>query len=225
MANLVYEDISHGVYYIFNANDTLELDKTAISSVRSGKARFLLLPKRQYAFISREAIHIYLECPSDRFLEWKSRQQHLARVLLLEGFYAKFAIELPAMETSSIMEKIHVMQMNKGFRESAHIENDRLSRLPQPEPVKPAANASASAKEEAKAEPEQKPQPKAHIIRLVIEDAIEHKQECSITQELITKENGTCIFPCYHCFSKEGISQWLQMNTTCPECRETATLV
>lgn len=218
MANLVYEDVSNGVYFIFNANDTLELDKTAISSVRSGKARFLLLPKRQYAFISREAIDIYLECPSDRFLAWKSRQQ-LPRVLL-EGFYAKFAIELPAMETSSIMEKIHVMQMNKGFRESAQIENDRLSRLPE-EPVKP----NAKEEPQAEPEPEQKPQPKAHIIRLVIEDAIEHKQECSITQELITKENGTCIYPCYHCFSKEGISQWLQLNTTCPECRETATLV
>ena len=222
MANIVYHDVPNGVYYIFTANESIELDKDAISSVRSGKARFLLLPKNQYAFISREAINIYTECSAERFLAWKAGQEHLARVLLLEGFYAKFAIELPAMDTSSIMEKIHVMQMNKAFRDSVTTENERLSRLPQPELVKP--TGVAASKEEAKPQLQVKAHPKAHIIRLVIEDAIKHKQECSITHELITKENGTCVYPCYHCFNKDGISQWLQTNTTCPECRETASL-
>jgi hypothetical protein len=65
--------------------------------------------------------------------------------------------------------------------------------------------------------PEQKVKP--HLVALVLRDAIAAKKVCSITLEPITNDS-VCIAPCYHCFSKEAIEEWLLKNSTCPECRE-----
>jgi len=61
---------------------------------------------------------------------------------------------------------------------------------------------------------------KPHIVALMLREAIAEKKSCPISLDPITHES-VCIAPCYHCFTKEAIDQWLQKNTTCPECRET----
>jgi len=60
---------------------------------------------------------------------------------------------------------------------------------------------------------------KPHLTRLVVTDAIKENKLCSITHDPITLDS-VCIFPCYHCFSKDAIQTWLRLNRTCPECRE-----
>lgn len=61
---------------------------------------------------------------------------------------------------------------------------------------------------------------KPHIVALMLREAIAEKKSCPISMDPITLDS-VCVAPCYHCFTKESIEQWLQKNTTCPECRET----
>lgn len=89
-----------------------------------------------------------------------------------------------------------------------------------PAPSAPPASAlppaSASSKRGV-----QRPKPtKSHLVSLVLKAAIEEKRTCPITLEPIT-ESSTCIAPCYHSFDSKAIDNWLETNTTCPECRET----
>jgi hypothetical protein len=61
---------------------------------------------------------------------------------------------------------------------------------------------------------------KSHLVSLVLKAAIDEKRVCPITLDPIT-ESSTCIAPCYHSFETAAINNWLELNTTCPECRET----
>jgi hypothetical protein len=61
---------------------------------------------------------------------------------------------------------------------------------------------------------------KPHLVSLVLKAAIDEKRVCPITFDPIT-ESSTCIAPCYHSFDNAAIDNWLETNTTCPECRET----
>ncbi len=68
------------------------------------------------------------------------------------------------------------------------------------------------------------PKPLSHVSEAVIEKAIREKQSCPISMEELTKENATCVAPCYHTFEKEAIQTWVQGHGTCPTCRQTCCL-
>ncbi len=63
-----------------------------------------------------------------------------------------------------------------------------------------------------------------HIITLIIENAIRNKECCSVTHDLITKENA-CITTCAHIFSREGILQALVEKDKCPLCARKCYLI
>jgi len=59
----------------------------------------------------------------------------------------------------------------------------------------------------------------AHVPPAMIAAAVRQKQHCSITWDEITCDNA-CVTTCGHVFTEHGISQWMQHETTCPECRQ-----
>jgi len=61
------------------------------------------------------------------------------------------------------------------------------------------------------------------VERLVLKDAIKNKSICSISMEPITMES-ICVFPCYHCFNKDSLVEWLSRADTCPECRQVCSM-
>lgn len=62
--------------------------------------------------------------------------------------------------------------------------------------------------------------PLARVSEAVLEKAIREKESCPISMEELTKENATCVAPCYHTFEKESIRTWVQDHGTCPTCRQ-----
>ena len=62
--------------------------------------------------------------------------------------------------------------------------------------------------------------PRRNIMDAVIRDAISQKSTCPISTELITQETAACVTPCYHIFQRDYIAQWLEIDATCPTCRE-----
>jgi hypothetical protein len=67
-----------------------------------------------------------------------------------------------------------------------------------------------------------RPKPQKYVADLVIADKIRQGATCSITMEPLSScpAGPACVAPCYHCFDKEAIQEWLQRNETCPECRQ-----
>lgn len=68
----------------------------------------------------------------------------------------------------------------------------------------------------------QLPKPQKYVADLVIADKIKQGACCAITMEPLSScpAGPACVAPCYHCFDKEAIQEWLQRNETCPECRQ-----
>ena len=62
--------------------------------------------------------------------------------------------------------------------------------------------------------------PRRNIADAIIRDAISQKSICPISMELITQETAACVAPCYHIFQRDYISQWMEIDRTCPTCRE-----
>jgi len=58
----------------------------------------------------------------------------------------------------------------------------------------------------------------AYIFNRFLEYAIEHKEECPITMEALTRENAAAT-PCGHIFTSSAIEQHLKNSATCPTCR------
>jgi hypothetical protein len=58
----------------------------------------------------------------------------------------------------------------------------------------------------------------AYIFNRFLDYAIEHKEECPITMEALTRENAAAA-PCGHIFTSSAIEQHLQNSATCPTCR------
>jgi hypothetical protein len=61
-----------------------------------------------------------------------------------------------------------------------------------------------------------------HIATLIVTDAMNKGDTCSITFEPLTLEN-TAITSCFHLFNYEAINTWLNNNDTCPLCRHNLT--
>ena len=62
--------------------------------------------------------------------------------------------------------------------------------------------------------------PRRNVMDAIIRDAISQKSTCPISTELITQETAACVAPCYHIFQRAYILQWLQIDASCPTCRE-----
>lgn len=58
----------------------------------------------------------------------------------------------------------------------------------------------------------------AYIFNRFLEYAIEHKEECPITMEPLTRENAAAA-PCGHIFVSSAIEEHLKNSATCPTCR------
>jgi hypothetical protein len=61
-----------------------------------------------------------------------------------------------------------------------------------------------------------------HIATLIVTDAMNKGDTCSITFEPLVLEN-TAITSCFHLFNYEAITTWLNNNDTCPLCRHNLT--
>lgn len=57
-----------------------------------------------------------------------------------------------------------------------------------------------------------------HIVNLIVEDAIQHKKQCPIQFEDLTKES-TRVTPCGHIMSADGAVCWIRAKNSCPVCR------
>jgi len=66
---------------------------------------------------------------------------------------------------------------------------------------------------------EQPPKLDRRISNSMIDTAIRDKEVCPISLEPIRKETAACVSPCYHCFDRESIEQWLLQSDKCPQCR------
>jgi hypothetical protein len=54
---------------------------------------------------------------------------------------------------------------------------------------------------------------------LLIDHAIKEGSSCSITLEPLTKESAV-VTSCFHIFDRTAITEWLEVHTTCPVCKQ-----
>jgi hypothetical protein len=93
--------------------------------------------------------------------------------------------------------------------------------LPSAPPSAPPAYTELSSAPLPRPKTIKRPKPtKPHLVSLVLKAAVAEHRVCPITFDPIT-ESSRCIAPCYHSFDPDAINNWLETNTTCPECRET----
>lgn len=57
-----------------------------------------------------------------------------------------------------------------------------------------------------------------HIVNLIVEDAIQHKKQCPIQFEDLTKD-GSRVTPCGHIMSAAAVECWIRAKHSCPVCR------
>ncbi len=96
-----------------------------------------------------------------------------------------------------------------------------------PSPAQPPSSLLASSSllaPQAKEKEKVHQKPQSRISTLVIADALASNATCPITMTPLTPTNAVCVAPCYHVFSKEGITPWLSKNVVCPMCREPCSL-
>jgi len=64
----------------------------------------------------------------------------------------------------------------------------------------------------------------SRIANLIITDAVNKQEMCSITFDVLTREN-VLITSCFHLFVKTALQEWTKTSTACPLCRERMTWV
>ena len=143
-------------------------------------------------------------CSSHKFNEWYERQPHLGVFIMANGIPSYFCTAGPLAPPAP----------------SAPPASAPPAPLALPAPSAPPASALPPASAPSKRAVQRRKPTKSHLVSLVLKAAIEEKRTCPITLEPIT-ESSTCIAPCYHPFDSAAIDNWLETNTTCPECRET----
>ena len=57
------------------------------------------------------------------------------------------------------------------------------------------------------------------VTNLLIDHAIHEGSSCSITLEPFTKESAV-VTSCFHIFDRTAITEWLEMHTICPVCKQ-----
>jgi hypothetical protein len=63
-----------------------------------------------------------------------------------------------------------------------------------------------------------------HIRDTLVAECIEKKEICPISMEPL-EATTIAITSCFHFFRKQSIEEWLKTNQTCPQCRETTSLI
>jgi len=71
------------------------------------------------------------------------------------------------------------------------------------------------------AKPEKKGLP-AHVAKLILADSISKNEDCPISCEKITMENGS-VTSCGHVFFKASIDDWFKIKDECPLCKQKCT--
>ena len=66
--------------------------------------------------------------------------------------------------------------------------------------------------------PEKKGLP-PHVARLILADAISKNEDCPISCETITIENGS-VTSCGHVFCKSSLDDWFKIKDECPVCKQ-----
>ena len=62
------------------------------------------------------------------------------------------------------------------------------------------------------------------IANLIITDAVNKQEMCSITFDALTREN-VLITSCFHLFDKTALKEWIKTSKACPLCREQMTWI
>lgn len=189
----IYYAIEHALYYIFDRAG--ELDITMTRNVQMRNWTLYYTAAKYYIRSPLGDVMRYDLCSTHKFNDWYERQPHLGVFIMANGIPSYFCTAAPPA--------------------SAPAPSAPPASAPAPS-APPALPVPAVLKREAR-----RPKPtKSHIVSLVLKAAVEEKRTCPITLEPIT-ESSTCIAPCYHSFDSAAIDNWLETNTTCPECRET----
>jgi SUMO ligase MMS21 Smc5/6 complex component len=63
----------------------------------------------------------------------------------------------------------------------------------------------------------------AFTIQALISHAIKENMTCPISMNPI-EQRTACVTSCQHIFDRASIQRWLQDNTTCPVCRQDASV-
>ena len=63
-----------------------------------------------------------------------------------------------------------------------------------------------------------------HIRDTLVAECIDKKEICPISMEPLDATT-IAITSCFHFFSKQSIEEWLKTNQTCPQCRESTSLI
>ena len=172
-------------------NWTLYYDITTTRNVQMRNSTVYSTAAKYYIRSPLGDVMRYDLCSTHKFNEWYQRQPHLGVFIMANGIPSYFCTAAPSAPPASAP-----------------------SAPPASAPSAPPASAPSK-------RTVQRPKPtKSHLVSLVLKAAIEEKRTCPITLEPIT-ESSTCIAPCYHSFDSAAIDNWLETNTTCPECRET----
>jgi len=193
MSHVVYYCTRHNLLYLFTNTDQLRLDIDTIANVQAGKSTLYFIfytDRSEYAVMNHAS-----ELCTYAQCSYEMFTEWYENQSLLDIFIRTKGIH-PVMCKRIITPSVW------SASGAAVVAG---ASVPAPVPAPPAPS------------PEQKVKP--HLVALVLRDAIAAKKVCSITLDPITNDS-VCIAPCYHCFSKEAIEEWLLKNSTCPECRE-----
>lgn len=61
-----------------------------------------------------------------------------------------------------------------------------------------------------------------HVAKLILADSISKNEDCPISCDKITMENGS-VTSCGHVFCKSSLDDWFKIKDECPMCKQTCT--
>jgi len=215
MEHSIYYDEEYTLYYLFRKerNGPYEIDIEMTSDIKSRRSTLMtftnssryhyiryaiLTPHRNLKVCSRMSQHQYIS--------WFSNQRLLSVFLREKGIDVNICQNITQEDPDAIW---------RSFLDAEELADQARLR-----PF--AVQAQGAEAQEAKKKPNK---PNTYVSNVMLNDAIQKGKICSITHDLISIETSTCVSPCYHCFTKSAIQQWLSTNSTCPECREKCTML
>lgn len=218
MRHFIHHDTRSNLLYLFTYTTSPQLDMETIRQVKSGNYSLCDIVGRGYmVFSGINRIALYETCDPELFYAWYQDQP------LLGPFIEAYGIPPYMAGLGYANEMIRHLGYPNEFPSPFIGEDISVNSLYEYEHdmAVPATTPSASAPASAPARAAGKAT-KPHIVAVMLRDAIAEKKMCPITLDPITLDS-VCVAPCYHCFTKEAIEEWLQTHTTCPECREICT--
>ena len=191
----IYYAVEHALYYIFDRAGELDIPMTR--NVQMHNWTLYYTASHYYIRSPEGDFMIYDICSANRFNDWYERQPHLGVFIMANGIpsYCCTAI-LPSAPPAAppAVQTPAYTELSSTVVPVVQVQKENLTL--HKKPTKP------------------------HLVSLVLKAAVAEHRVCPITFDPIT-ESSRCIAPCYHSFDPDAIDNWLETNTTCPECRET----